>query len=162
MIEELNLVKAIDFAIETEKLGQHVYSRLAKHFSDDKDLSEVFSSLAEDEKHHAEAFEKLRDKAGSMELNFEQKQYLRAISLSDVWSGEDAPNKQIEGIKTREDALERAFKLERTTLAYYQAIKEVVKDEIIDQMIAEEKGHLLKVMEYMVTGAKYRGLGDKY
>jgi len=162
MIEDLNLVKAIDFAVETEKLGQHIYSRLAKKFSDDKELSEVFSALAEDEQHHAATFEKLRDRVGSAEMSFEQKQYLRAVSLSDIFSGAGAPGKELENVKTREDALERAFKLERTTLAYYQAMKDVVQDEVIDEMIAEEKKHLLKVMQYMTTGAKYRGLGDSF
>lgn len=28
-------------------------------------------------------------------------------------------------------------------------------------MIAEERNHITQVVKYMVTGAKFRGLGDK-
>ena len=41
-------------------------------------------------------------------------------------------------------------------------MKELIDHELIDEMIAEEKSHLTQVTKYMVTGAKMRGLGDKF
>jgi hypothetical protein len=38
----------------------------------------------------------------------------------------------------------------------------VIDDPILDDMIAEEKRHITQVMKYMVTDAKFRGLGDTY
>ena len=35
-------------------------------------------------------------------------------------------------------------------------------DDILDALIAVEKKHVVKVMQLMVTGAKFRGLADSY
>ena len=70
--------------------------------------------------------------------------------------------KNLDQIDSREDALERAFNLEKASLLYYQAMKEVLQDDLLDSMIQEEKSHLTQVMRYMVTGAKMRGLGDTF
>jgi len=164
VVEDLTLSKAIDFAVETEKLGHHLYSRLARRFEGDEELHALFSTLAEDEKHHAEQFAQLRDVVAAQgdDLSFEQKQYLRAVSLSDIFSGEAGLGKKPDEIKDRNDALQRAYNLEKTTLLYYQAMKEVLDHEIVDEMIAEEKKHLTRVMKYMVTDAEFRGLGDTF
>ena len=45
---------------------------------------------------------------------------------------------------------------------HYTAILRGATQYTIDEMIAEEKRHLVSVMKYMVTGAKMRGLGDKF
>ena len=160
-IPELTLEKAVDFAVQTERLGQEMYSALASRFEDDSELRELFTTLAADEEHHADHFAGLRKRLGGKQLDPEEQQYLRAASLSDIfadWSLSEAP----EMITTREDALQKAFNLEKTTLGYYQALQEIIPDELLEEMVAEEKRHLVKVMKYMVTGAKVRGLGDKF
>ena len=163
MAEEITLEQVVDFAIQTEQLGHHMYTRMAKHFSDDPELNELFSTLAEDEKHHADHFTKLREVAAARgALSSDQQQYLRAVSISEIFSGPGAPGKNVGEIKSKEDALARAFNLERTSLLYYQALKEVFQDDLIDEMIAEERKHITQVMKYMVTGAEFRGLGDKF
>jgi len=73
-----------------------------------------------------------------------------------------APGKDVAAIESKEDALTRAYNLERTSLLYYQALKEVMQADILDEMIAEERKHITQVMKYLVTGAKFRGLGDKF
>ena len=65
MVEELTLDKAVDFAVETEKLGEALYRRMAHRFKDDLELNDLFSRLAEDEKYHAQRFSTLRDVAAS-------------------------------------------------------------------------------------------------
>jgi len=164
VVEDLTLSKAIDFAVETEKLGHHLYTRLARRFEGDEELYELFSTLAEDEMQHAARFAQLSDAAAVQgdDLSFEQKQYLRAVSLSDIFSREAGLAKKPDEIVDRNDALQRAFNLEKTTLLYYQAMKEVLDHEIVDEMIAEEKKHLTRVMKYMVTDAEFRGLGDAF
>ena len=163
MTEELNLSQVIDFAVETEKLGEHMYKRLASRFKDDAELHELFETFAREETAHAARFETLRSLAKDLPSpSYEQKQYLRAVSLSDIFSDQNGVAKNIDQIKTREDALERAFRLEKTTLHYYQAVREFLDHEVVNEMIAEEKRHLTQVMKYMVTGAKMRGLGDKF
>ena len=58
-----NLLKdSIELAITTEKLGAGFYSKLAEKFEGDKEISELFSILAKDEKTHEKQFRKLLDK----------------------------------------------------------------------------------------------------
>lgn len=163
MTVEVTLEKVIDFALEVETRGHNLYLKLAEKFSGDAELHELFSTLAKDEEHHAQQFDALRDKAAaSGPLTDEQQAYLRAVSISEIFSPENGIDQNLDGIESREDALERSFRLERASLFYYKAMKEVLESDMLDSMIAEEKSHLVQVMKYMVTGAKMRGLGDKF
>jgi rubrerythrin len=84
------------------------------------------------------------------------------MSMSEVFDA-GALAKRVDGIRSREDALERALHLEKSTLAYYQAMREVLgADEVLDALIAVEKKHVVKVMQLMMTGAKFRGLADAF
>ena len=159
-IQDLTLEKAVDFAVQTERLGHELYCALANRFRDDSELRELFSTLAEEEEHHAGYFTGLRERLGNVPLSPEDQQYLRAISLSDIFA--ESLGDGFDAVKTRQDALAKAFELERTTLGYYQALKQIVPDAILDEMIAEERRHLVKVMSHMVTGATLRGLGDAF
>lgn len=163
MSEQITLEKVIDFAVQVEMKGRHLYTTLAERFREDAEMHTLFATLAEDEQHHADHFGKLRAVAASRPpLSDEQQNYLRAASVSEIFSAEKGIEKNLDKIDSREDALERAFNLEKASLLYYQAMKEVLQDDLLDSMIQEEKGHLTQVMRYMVTGAKMRGLGDKF
>ncbi len=165
MLEDLTLRKAVEFAVRTEELGAGFYGRLAKKFKDSKEMKEVFTQLAKDEVVHGQRFAELRDKLPeeSEPVQFEQAQYLRAIALSDIYSGDEGPMKNLAALKTTEDALARAFNLEKTTLLYYEGMKGLLgESEILNAIIEEEKRHVVKVMQYMITGAKMRGLDDQH
>ena len=163
MGEQITFEHVIDFAIQVEMKGRHLYTTLAERFSQDAELHELFATLARDEQHHADHFGKLRDAAASRPpLSADQQAYLRAASVSEIFSQEKGIEVNLDQIKSRDDALERAFNLEKASLLYYQAMKEVLQDDLLDSMIQEEKSHLTQVMKYMVTGAKMRGLGDKF
>ena len=60
--------------------------------------------------------------------------------------------------------LERAYGASQSpedALAYYRAMEDIIgKNDILTSIIQAEKQHLLKVMEYMLTEAKMRGLAD--
>lgn len=164
MVEELTLRKAIDFAVETEKLGLHYYGKLAKRFKDNAELHELFAVLARDEERHAQRFAALRDRLPPEQgaLRFEQQQYLRAISLSDIFAQEKGIAKDPDTIKSKADALERAFNMEQTSLLYYQEMKKALEEDLLDEIIAEERKHVVQIMKHMVTDAKLRGLDDAF
>ncbi|MHC4225652.1 MAG: ferritin family protein, partial [Planctomycetota bacterium] len=44
--------QAIEFAVKTEELGQKFYQQLARKFSDQAELKEMFELLAKDEIMH--------------------------------------------------------------------------------------------------------------
>jgi len=84
------------------------------------------------------------------------------MSVAEVFDTE-ALSKRVDEIRTREDALERALGLEKATLAYYQAMREILgADDVLDSLITVEKRHVVKVMQLLLTGAKFRGLADAF
>ena len=165
MLENLTLRNAVEFAVKTEEIGAALYDRLVKRFTEDPELKELFSALARDERIHESQFRaqlnKLPpEKAGSVQ--FEKADYLRAMSISDVFHG-DRFRQAAEAITSREDALELCLSLEKSTLLYYQAMKEVLgPSDALQAIIAAEKEHVVKVARYLITGAKMRGLSDQY
>ena len=63
MIKDLTLKGCIEFAIATEELGASIYTQLAAKFGNSKDISELFSHLAADEKAHRQQLFALLKKA---------------------------------------------------------------------------------------------------
>ena len=56
-----------------------------------------------------------------------------------------------------------AFELEKATLGFYSAMRDVLgANDTLDSVIEAEKAHLNKVMQYIVTDSKFRGLADKW
>lgn len=164
MTEKLTPEMCVEFAIRTEEIGARMYRDLAARFPKDGELRALFDGLADDEVEHGERFAALKERIASSAkpISTEQGDYLRALSMSEVFDTE-ALAKRVDGIKTREDALERALHLEKATLAYYQAMRETLgASEVLDSLIAVEKKHVVKVMQLMITGAKFRGLADAY
>jgi len=156
----------VAFAIHTEEIGAQMYRDLAARFPSDPELRALFEGLAQDEVEHGERFRALQQRLASPDrdrpLPGEQGEYLRAMSMAEVFDTE-ALAKRVDGIRTREDALERALHLEKATLAYYQAMRETLgADEALDALIAVEKKHVVKVMQLLITGAKFRGLADSF
>jgi rubrerythrin len=166
MIENITAAKCLEFAIKTEEMGAELYQRLAKKFSSDRELSELFEGLGRDEVQHGERFRALGERTlprlRDQRIPIEQQNYLRAMSISDVFATKELA-RDVESIRSREDALERALNLEKATLGYYQAVRDILgEDDVLDSLIAVEKSHVVKVMQLMLTGAKFRGLSDNY
>lgn len=166
MASNLTPERCVAFAIETEEIGAQMYRDLAARFASDRELRELFEGLSADEVEHEGRFRALRDRLPPGErgraISKEDAEYLRAMSMSEVFDTE-ALAKRVEGIRTREDALERALHLEKATLAYYQALRETLgPNEVLDTLIAVERKHVVKVMQLMFTGAKFRGLADAF
>ncbi len=166
MIENVTPERCIEFAIRTEEIGAQMYKDLAARFASDRELSELFAGLAQDELDHGDRFRALQDRLvprlRDQPASTEQQDYLRAMSMSEVFDTE-ALSKSVSGIRSREDALERALALEKATLAYYQAMREILgPDEFLDVLISVEKKHVVKVMQLLLTGAKFRGLADSF
>lgn len=164
MLEDLTLKKAVEFAVKTEELGGEFYRRLAKKFSDNKVVHDIFSILAREEDGHKAAFAALLDKVedDKMSSTPERQQYLRAMSISAFFAGEQGLLGQLDAVKTREDALAKALELEKATLGYYQAMGEVMEpNEVLDSIIASEKKHVTGLLKYLITDAKVRGVPEE-
>ncbi|HYQ80495.1 MAG TPA: ferritin family protein [Anaeromyxobacteraceae bacterium] len=167
MIKDVNAASCVAFAIQTEEIGAELYRGLARKFASDPELRELFEGLGQDEVHHGEQIRGLQQRLAprfrDQPVSAEQRDYLRAMSMSDVFSGPKGLARDVEGIRSRDDALERALNLEKATLAFYQAVRDLVgPDEVLDSLIAMEKKHVVKVMQLLITGARFRGLADAF
>lgn len=166
MLDEVTLRKSIELAVTTEKLGAGFYKTLAEKFRDENELNELFSILARDEVAHEREFRALLNKLPSdekVDKPDERHQYLAAASVSEFFMGEKGAFRDTGKIKTRDDALARAFAFEKATLLYYHAIKDILgENEILQAIIKAEKSHVVSVMKYLITGAKMRGLSDTW
>jgi rubrerythrin len=161
MLEDLTLRKAVEFAITTEKLGAEIYEKLARRFADNAELKDLFATLAKDEVAHEREFKALLERLPPEQgpLQYEKAQYLRAMAIADVFSEERGLRKNVDQISTREDALERALNLEKSTLLYYVAMKDALgPSEALEAIISAEKRHVINVTQFMLTGEKAKAL----
>jgi rubrerythrin len=157
--------QAIEFAVKTEELGEKFYKQLANRFSDHPELKELFELLGKDEVMHAAQFRKLLEQTAPDEgvSRGPEFDYLRAMSLSQFFIGREGLKKKAEEIEGKDDALGLAFELEKATLHYYTAMREVLgENDTINGVIEAEKAHLAKVMQYIATDSRFRGLADKW
>jgi rubrerythrin len=163
MLAEPTIREAIEFAVKTEALGQAFYEKLAAKFADESEAKEIFTTLAKDEKLHEAQFRELLERAPAGGPTGEQADYLQAMAHAEFFQDADDLDQVVAGINSREDALERALRLERDTLAFYQAVVEVGgASELIQRIIDAEKGHVVTLVRYLMSGAKMRGIRDDY
>ena len=165
MTEVMTPRQAIEFAVKTEELGTRFYQQLALKFSDQSELKELFELLAKDEVVHEAQFRRLLEKTPPDQgvSTGPEFQYLRAMSLSQFFMGEEGLKKKCKEIEGKDDALGLAFELEKATLQYYTALRDVLgASETLDDVIEAEKTHLAKVMQYVITDAKFRWWSDKW
>ncbi len=162
MIENLTIERAVTFAIKTEQQGREFYTKLAKKHASDAEISELFTLLARDEELHETQFKALLGMLSDEELSQKDQAYLQAIATAEIFYGDNEALDPGFKVETREDALQRAFNLEKATLMYYSAIRDSIGSHaILDSIIAAEKDHMMRVMKYLMTGAKMRGLMDE-
>ncbi len=161
MLEALTVKKAVEFAITTEQQGSRIYRKLARRYADNKELVDLFELLADEEDKHEQALVKLRERVSDQEVSSgdESFQYLRAMSISEFFSGADKLFSR-DNVGSAEDALSRAMGLEKATLSFYEAMRDVLDEhnDVLDGLIKAEKRHVLFLMRYMITDERIKGL----
>ena len=167
MIEDITLKGCMEFAVATEELGIRFYTRLATKFGDNKDISQIFHQLADDEQVHKRQFTELLREAPADEgvsSSPEKREYLRAMSISEFFSHHHGPFQDVGKIQNRDDALQQALDFEKATLGFYKAVEDVLgAKELLTQVIDVEKSHVAVLMKaLLVEGSKFRSLQDRW
>jgi rubrerythrin len=165
LIKDISLKGCLEFAVATEDVGAKFYAQLAEKFAGNAELAELFKLLGKDEEVHKNQFsELLRQLPGSTTAPAPEKaEYVRAMSASEFFSRDRGPFVNIDKIGGRDDALEKVFGFEKATLGFYNAVKDLLGDNVIlDQVIDAEKGHVTRLMKVMITGEKFRSLQDPW
>jgi len=145
-MERFSIREIIEQAIQTEKLGNEFYTKMAEKFHDNKELKKLFETLSSHEVRHGNSFIALREKIKDEEPEGweEVTLYLRAIVDSEFFLGKDKCLPSLEHVKTASEAVDFALCFERETLLYYYTLREATKEkEILDKIITEEKSHII-------------------
>ena len=155
-MEKFSLREAIEQAVQTERLGFEFYMEMAKRFRDNPQMKDLCETLARKERDHEKRFTELMGvvKDAEEEDWDEVSKYLRAIVESEFFLGGGKSLPSLDTVKTVADAVKRAIGFEKETLLYFYAMRDVLREkEVVSEIIAEEKSHILWLSRF-VTGTK--------
>jgi rubrerythrin len=154
MLRPLTLSSLVELAIATEQLGAKFYRDLARRFSEDAVLGALFEQLALEEEQHEDHFAQLRDTLlpAVHEIDGGQQRYLQAMAVSQFFTLRSGPFEDVEFILDDLDGLRHALDFEKSTLGFYHAVREVLgPSEVIDELVATERGHVMRIVDVMAT-----------
>jgi rubrerythrin len=144
-MEKFSVVEVIEQAVQTEKLGYEFYMLMQERFKDNEGLCALFFTLAQKELKHEKAFSGLKEIVGDDEVDdWEQvAQYMKAIVESEFFLGKNKALPSMEHIDSVEDAVNYAINFEKETLLYFVGLRDAVREnEVVDEIINEEKSHI--------------------
>jgi rubrerythrin len=150
-VENFSIREIIEQAVQTERLGNGFYSNMAQRFKENDKLKNLFELLATKERQHEIKFSELKNKVKDEEPEGweEASQYLRAIVESEFFLGKHKSLPSLEHLRKTEDAVRYALGFEKETLLYYHGLREIVRErKIMDEIINEEKSHIVWLNEY--------------
>lgn len=153
-MDKFTIREVLEQAVQTEKLGYRFYTTMAGRFKDNEKLVKLFGMLAEKELRHEKTYADMKDSVGDEEPEDwdEISQYLRAIVESEFFMGKNKSLPSMEHIKTVNDAVHFALQFEKETLLYFYGIRDAVREkEIVDEIINEEKSHIMWLNSFKTT-----------
>lgn len=148
---QYSIREAIEMAVQTEKIGSRFYEDMAEKFKQDFELREFFSLMARKEHVHEQKFTELKDMVGEREPDewAQVAEYMRAYVESAFFLGKDKATAHMQNINDLRAAVSYAIAFEKETLLYYHGIRDFVKEkEIMDEIIREERSHILWLAKY--------------
>jgi rubrerythrin len=156
-MERFSITEVVEQAVQTEKLGYQFYTTMSDRFKEDDGLHKLFSTLALKEQRHEKTFRELLGIIGDEEpVNWEEaEQYLRAIVESEFFLGKNTALPSMAQVKTVEDAVTFALGFEKETLLYFYGLRDAVKEkEVVEEIINEERSHIMWLSKFMMNRKK--------
>ncbi len=156
-MEKFTIREVLEQAVQTERLGYQFYTSMAGRFRKEERLAKLFTTLAEKELRHEKTYSELKDMIGDSEPDGweEIAQYLRAIVESEFFLGKNKSLPSMDGIKTAADAVNYALGFEKETLLYFYGVRDAVKEkDVVDEVINEEKSHIMWLNAFKSTLTK--------
>lgn len=146
----------VEMAMELEKSGEIFYGAVAEKAAS-PEVQTLFSELAEEEKHHYAAFEKMSgtiwDTAPTPEDEWDQYlMYLQATIQSAFFEGSDKALALAEQVTDEKEALQMAIDFEKETMFFFYDLRDKVSNvdqAIVEGIIAEEKTHVRRLASMM-------------
>jgi len=147
-MNKYNITEVLEMAVQTEKLGFQFYTSMAEKFKQDAELVKLFTTLASKERNHEKTFSDLKNmvaKSGPEPVEWQEvSNYMRAFVESEFFLGKGKALPSMDHLKTVKDAVRFAIGFEKETLLYFLGLRGIVKEkEVVDEVINEEKSHIM-------------------
>jgi len=141
----------IELALEMERSGKTFYEK-AVSYAEGAKLKEMLGYLAKEEEKHIADFGKLADKLSNEFVPNESYvgeygDYMKSIINSHIFNLSNVED-LLKGITTNREILNFALSFEKDSILIFQEFENFVNktgNEIIQQLINEEKGHIKKI-----------------
>lgn len=138
-----------EIALQIEHNGVSFYKRAAGLVTDGA-CRQLLTDLAAMEEEHVAIFDTMRGPSAESEDEFggddEMLSYIRAMADGHVFDVGIDPGEILTGEETLEEILSTAIGLEKESIVYYSALKEVVSDAStqrrVGEIIHEEMSHI--------------------
>jgi rubrerythrin len=150
--------EVMEMAVDTEKGGELFYKTVAAQSKDDR-LKNLFLYLASEEKKHVGVFvniaKTIRVSQDEMPDDWEEVSlYLKAVTESRYFLGEDKALSAAASAKTPKQAVNTALAFEKETLVFYLEALDMmpaVNRPAVEALIREERAHIRKLTEFLQT-----------
>ena len=158
-MNKYNISEVLEMAVQAEKLGFQFYTSMAEKFGKDGGLANLFTKLASKEKVHEKTFTDLKamvDRSGPEPVEWtEVSNYMRAFVESEFFLGKGKSLPSMDHLRSVKDVVRFAMGFEKETLLYFLALRGVVKEkEVVDEVVNEEKSHIMWLAEFQNTLGK--------
>ena len=152
-----SIAEIIDIAIQLEMNGEKAY-RKALDESEDGELNNLLTWMAEEELQHAERFSQLKEKIEDDENSHLMKEMsdtlINDFIKGQTFSLEDVNFSEIGGAK---DLIEIFIEFEKDTILFYDMLKSFILDEKtieqLEHIISEEESHVVKLKELLLRNS---------
>jgi rubrerythrin len=153
-----NAEELMELAIQIEKNGREYYLAMAEKTNNEQ-VKEIFTFLAEEEKSHLGNFLEIREKLSNQEAEFEiaaeystpeMYNYIKAMFNGCVFPDLKSHEELLKEIKTDEQAIYHAISFEKDTVLFFNEILNMFgeNDEnrpLILELIRQEKIHIARL-----------------
>lgn len=148
----------LEMGVKIEELGETYYREFANK-AKNKDVKDLLEFLADEEVKHRNLFIQFQKNWGKNDfiiplLQEEVSAYLRSVVSSKVFSDKRSFMEKFKDLEDPLDIISNAIIFEKDTILFYHEMKSFVNEEkhkIINDLIAEEKRHVIKLEEIKQT-----------
>lgn len=154
MARKVSCNEVFEMALQIEQMGYDFYKTMA-HNATNVRLREGYNLLAEQEKKHLDRFEQLRDSIEKIDIDSldnwdEVSLYFKALIDTKVLPTSPEKNSLVQELKDEIGAIHISISFEKDTILFWQELNRWLNPEdqkIIEQLIEQEKSHILKLLQ---------------
>ena len=147
-VKRYSIDEIIVQAIQTEKIGYEFYIKMMDKYGSNDSFRKLFETLAINELSHGKIFSELRERIENEEVAQTEPDsfYLRSIVESKFFMGSNSAPVMFSKVNGVYDAINYAIRFEKETLLYFYFLRDmVVEKDIVDEIIGEEKKHIVQL-----------------